>query len=319
MSDAILLKDEDIKVDPKKIGISYSGGGPLVVVELGVAQAFIDAGIIPNVISGASAGAIASTAHALDVRGGKGIAMAVDLLSRVTNSVLLLDPIHFAGRLLMEREHLPSVGDNGPIGPLIKAGMQMHLGLSHVTTKTFTGDGYPKLMLVATDVVTRSAVWFSDDSPSNPVNIEDVLIASSAIPGIFPWKPLTVEGQERLFVDGGVVSNQPLSNLVNQGCGTIYACAVGPATASPPPANGLENAMRAVNLAMHQCTKLEEDYVRLKMQEAGTGVVHHIHPEIDIPLHGFDFTPELVRQVVEEARTKTSLWLGQIQAGKVQD
>jgi predicted acylesterase/phospholipase RssA len=121
---------------------------------------------------------------------------------------------------------------------------------------------------------------------------------------------MTIDGRERLLVDGGVVSNQPLSNLAENGCGTIFACAVGPTGVLPPPANGVDNAFRTVGLMMHQCTKLEEDYVRLKLGEGGA--VHHIHPEMAFPVHEFDFTPELVQQVMDEACTKTLEWLSHL-------
>jgi len=304
MSQPILLKDQTPTVDPDKIGISYSGGGPLVLVELGIARAFVQKAIIPHVITGASAGALAGTAHALDVRQGKGIDMAAELLSQVSNSLLGLTAFHVVGRLIVEREHLTSLGDNAAIGPLIKNGLVQSLGLHDVRISTFVAPRYPKLMVVATDVINGGSVWFSDDTP-----IDDALIASSAIPGLFPWRTMAVDGRELTLADGGMVTNQPLSNLVDQGCGTVYACAVGPTGALPPPTNALDNAFRSVTLMMHQATKLEEDYVRLKMGDRG--VVHHIHPEVAFPVHEFDFTPTLVHEVIEDACARTLAWLSE--------
>jgi NTE family protein len=308
MSQAILLKEknpDNLTVDKKKIGISYSGGGPLVVVELGIARAFVQEGIIPDVITGVSAGALAGTAHALDVRNGTGIDMAQALLSRVSNSTLGLDPVHVLGRVILGREHTTSLGDNAPLGSWLRDALKHTLNLENVTIGTFTSPRYPKLMIAATDALDGTSVWFPDETL-----IEYALIASSAIPGVFPWRTMLVEGRKRTLVDGGVVTNQPLSNLVDQGCGTIYACAVGPTDPLPPPTNGLDNALRSVNMAMHQCSKLEEDYVRLKL---GTrGVVHHIHPIVSVPIHEFDFSAALVQQVMDDACAKTRAWLAQI-------
>jgi predicted acylesterase/phospholipase RssA len=308
MSQAILLKEkdpEDLTVDLNKIGISYSGGGPLVVVELGIARAFVQEEIIPDVITGVSAGALAGTAHALDVRNGTGIDMAQALLSRVSNSTLGLDPVHVLGRVLLRREHTTSLGDNAPLGSWIRDGLKHTLDLENVTIGTFTPPQYPKLMIAATDALDGTSVWFPAETP-----IEDALIASSAIPGVFPWRTMLVEGRKRTLVDGGVVTNQPLSNLVDQGCGTLYACAVGPTDPLPPPTNGLDNALRSVNMAMHQCSKLEEDYVRLKL--GNRGVVHPIHPIVSVPMHEFDFSAALVQQVMDDACAKTRAWLAQI-------
>src|SRR5918912_2272340 len=88
MSEPIRLKDTQPVVDRTKVGISYSGGGPLVLIELGCARAFVDKHIRPAVIAGVSAGSLAGAAHALDPVGGQGIELAADLLSRISGASL---------------------------------------------------------------------------------------------------------------------------------------------------------------------------------------------------------------------------------------
>jgi NTE family protein len=310
LADPIRLKDQPAPaVDRNMIGISYSGGGALVVIEIGIASAFIKKGIIPAVITGASAGALAGTAHALDPVGGKGIQLAIDILSDFSNSTLGLTPLQIIGRVITEREKIKSLGDNGSIGKLISDKIQSDFGLHNVTIGFFKPPEHPRLFIATTDAQTREGVWMTDE-----IGIEDAVIASSAIPGVFPWKKMTVAGQERFLVDGGVVMNQPLTVLVEQGCGTIYACAVGSTDPLAPPQNALDNALRAVNLAMHQSIKLEETLVQLKLN--GQGVVNHIHPPItSVSGDNFDFTPQLVRDVVAEAESKTLDWLTQLEAG----
>ena len=53
------------------VGIAYSGGGDRVVIELGIVQAFIELGIVPDLIAGVSAGGFAGAFHALDPRSTK--------------------------------------------------------------------------------------------------------------------------------------------------------------------------------------------------------------------------------------------------------
>ena len=106
MAEPIHLKDVQPAVDPSRIGISYSGGGPLVIIELGVARAFVKKGIVPAVITGASAGALAGTAHALDPLEGRGIQLAAEICGRFSNSTLGLDAFHIALRVIRERTHL---------------------------------------------------------------------------------------------------------------------------------------------------------------------------------------------------------------------
>ena len=302
MAEPIHLKGKQPEVDPSKIGISYSGGGALVLVELGIASAFIKLGILPTVITGVSAGALAGAAHALDPVGGRGIRLAADILGQVSNRLLGLTPLRVLWRLAMQRQHITSLGDNATIRPLITAGLKREFGLPEVTIGDFKPPDRPVLMVLATDIENREAVWFPDPTP-----LVDALIASSSIPGVFPWRTLVIDGKRRLLADGGVVMNQPLSNLVEHGCGTLYVCAVGPTQPFGPPRNALENAIRTINLSMHQATKLEEEYVKLKLNEKG--IVHHIHPYSSLSGANFDFTPQMIRDVMADAEAQTIKWL----------
>jgi NTE family protein len=295
--------------DPTKIGISYSGGGPLVVVELGIARAFVQSGIKPAVITGASAGAIAGAAHALDVDGARGIDLAVAEIGHMSNATLKLDAGDFALRLLREGGHLRSIGDNAPAGDMVSNVILRLLGTSNLTIGAFgqplgpDGHATSVLGVVATDIVAQEAYWFPPDAQLQPA-----LVASSAIPGIFPWLDLVAaDGTHRYLVDGGVVENQPLQRLADLGCGHIYACAVGAGPVSAPPQNLIENVLRSINVSMHACSKVEENFLRSQLP-ADCRVIH-IHPEVTTALVDFNFTPALVKQVVDEACQLTLDWL----------
>lgn len=307
MTQPIEAADLDvIEVDPGRVGISYSGGGPLVLVELGCAQAFVDACIVPAVITGVSAGAIAGTAHALDPRGGAGIKLARDLLAGVTSSTLKLDLWDEFKRAATQGLHLQSLGDNGPIGPIIRRGITERFGIVDPTVGAIGAEGGAALLIAATDRVRGESYWFPPQTP-----IDTALVASSAIPGIFPWLVVGSDGGSRTLVDGGVVTNQPLTQLAIQRCGTIFACAVGYGGGSlPPPTNAVDNAINSVWLMIHQTMKLEQAYVEQKMGKAGK--IHRIHPPTKLPVHGYNFTAAEVEQVIEESRQLTLEWLRQL-------
>src|SRR5881398_1921251 len=76
----------DLRED--RVGISYSGGGALLLVELGIAQAFVELKIVPAAIAGVSAGAIAGAAHALDPVNGAGIKAAAEALLTLSDMKL---------------------------------------------------------------------------------------------------------------------------------------------------------------------------------------------------------------------------------------
>jgi len=290
-------------VDPARIGISYSGGGPLLAVELGIARAFVQSGIRPAIITGASAGAIAAAAHALDMYTGRGIDLAVEELGHMSNATLKLDLLDFAVRVAKEGTGLKAIGDNIPAAQVISRVTSQLLQVPDLTLAAFGlplvpgGEPSPRLQVVATDTLAQAAYWFPGDA-----GLQEALVATSAIPGVFPWRVRA----NLVLVDGAVVENQPLTNLMDQGCGRIYACAVG-AGPSAEPSNLIDNIMRSSNVSMHQCSKLEEAVVRSKMPP--DCYVIHIHPEGTTALPDFNFTPALVNQAVDEACQLTLAWL----------
>src|SRR5262249_47925578 len=80
-----ILHGRTLSVERGRVGISYSGGGALLLVELGIALAFVDLGIRPYAIAGVSAGAITAAAHAIDPIEGRGILAAAKGLELVDN------------------------------------------------------------------------------------------------------------------------------------------------------------------------------------------------------------------------------------------
>lgn len=325
MSEPIIAaesREKDLELIHDKIGISYSGGGPLVVIELGIAQAFVEMGIHPHVIAGTSAGALAGAAHALDIHGGTGIAMAAGLLKQIDGAKLGFGWVPVIERLVAERENFTSLADNQPLKPMItealkafrEPGSTTAKGLENVTIGYFSPPR-PKVLILATNRGNGDTVVFPRET-----RIEDAVVASSAIPGVFPWQHFQVgPGPAQYLVDGGVVTNQPLQRLVLEHCGQIYVCAVGYAGGDvPPPTNALNNVVESINLMAHQCTKLEEAYVREWVGDQGI-VYPHIHPQLDLPIQNYNFAkdPDLVDRIMKEAKSQTLSWLANPPPGPV--
>lgn len=70
---------------------------------------------------------------------------------------------------------------------------------------------------VATDVEAAIEKWFTEGDLMEPI------VASAALPAVYP--PVMIDG--RLYLDGGVVNNVPLSRAVELGARTIYVLHVG--------------------------------------------------------------------------------------------
>jgi NTE family protein len=298
-----LLHNRTLAVDPSRVGISYSGGGALLLVELGIAQAFVELGVVPYAISGVSAGAIAGAAHAVDPVHGEGIRLAAKGLERVSNRALGLTAGQVAIHAVRERQHLAALGSNEPIEGLLSTAFQEVAKRPRLTFGDFGRDGRPKLVVGAADRLRAEAVWFGPD-----VDVADALVASSAIPGVFPARWVVVAGERRLLVDGGIATNQPLSVLALEGCGTLYACAVGyDGERLKAPANLVDNVLQSLSISRHEASRLEQDYVQLQMGQHGA--VHHIHPVVNFPVSGFDFDADVIARVMREASEATRRWI----------
>ncbi|TMD13851.1 MAG: hypothetical protein E6J00_07210 [Chloroflexi bacterium] len=298
-----ILADKPLKLDRTRIGISYSGGGPLLLVELGIAQAFVKLGVAPYAIAGVSAGAIAGTAHAIDVVDGRGIKAAAKSLERVSDRSLGLTPLQIALEAVWERKHLAALGSNESIQSLLDGAFQELAGRARLTFDYFGHDGRPRLIVTAADRLGGGRVEFSGDA-----DVGDALVASSAIPGVFPPKRMTVGGESLLLVDGGAVGSQPLSGLALLGCGTIFACAVGyDGERLQDPVNLIDNWQQSMSITFHAASRLEEEYVQSRMGDQG--IIHHVHPEVAFPVKGFNFTPDLVASIMLDASTKTEQWI----------
>jgi NTE family protein len=76
----------------------------------------------------------------------------------------------------------------------------------------------------------------------------DAILASSAIPSIFP--PVVIDGD--VLVDGGVVNNVPISRAMATGCTRIYVLLCGPLHYHPRlPRRPAEAALNAFFVAVH--------------------------------------------------------------------
>ncbi len=310
------LKQLPFDFDVNRIGISYSGGGPLLLIELGIALAFVDLKIYPAAIAGVSAGAIAGTAHAYDPVGGSAIKAAADALLDLSDHKLGLTRGEVVVRVLGSLAttfRLPAgLGDNEPIKPMVEGVFTRLNEARPITVGDFDTKPRARLFIGATDIKAGEREWFL-----RSVEVADGLVASSAIPGVFPPHPIKIDGADMLFVDGAVAQNQPLSTLVaNASCGTIYACAVGyDGQPQDAPTDALDNVMKSISVLSHEFSKMEQNYVEAVFKLAGVqGAVYHIHPWGNghgFPINGFNFTADMIQTVMGEARDETKAYIEQ--------
>lgn len=217
---------------PRPIAFVLSGGGSLGSAQVGHLLALRAHGVRPDLVVGTSVGAI------------NGAAVADD-------------PDHGAERLrdiwISVRRHdvLPLTPKHLLAGPLLgRSGLWPLSGVSQLVQRNLSttelGDLTIPMHAIATDAITGELV----DVSEGPVL--DALVASSAIPGVFP----THQVAGRWLLDGGIRAQVPVNHAMDLGARTaIVLDASGPCEHTRPPRSILES----IALAMRYLTRSQAE------------------------------------------------------------
>jgi NTE family protein len=163
-----------------RTGLVLSGGGTRGFAHLGILQALNEAGIYPDVVAGASAGALAGVLYCDGFRPKD----ALDLMKG-------------SSRLNYMRPTMPRDGI------LELSGIRKILE-DNLSANKFEDLKIP-LFVSVTDLNNAKSVYFSKG------DLLDVIIASASIPVLF--KPVKIK--DTFFVDGGVLDNLPIKPIEN--------------------------------------------------------------------------------------------------------
>jgi NTE family protein len=257
-----------------------SGGGSLGAVQVGMLQALHDEGITPDLVVGASAGALNGAFVA-----GRGFTPDVlDELGRIWRGLRRQDVFPFTPRhhLLALAGARSSLCSGAGLGRIVEAHLHPRL----------LEDALVPMHVVATDVLSGVEVLLSTGPAGAAV------LASAAIPGVLP--PVEVDG--RMLFDGGVANNTPISHAVALGADRVVVLPAGVAC-------GLRAAPRsAVGTAVHAITLLIEQRLVLDVaayhDRADLIVLPPLCP-LRVPSTDFRHAGELI----ERARTSSREWL----------
>lgn len=216
---------------PPATAFVLAGGGSLGAVQVGMLQALVAAGLHPDFVVGASAGALNAACFAAQPDA-EGLAR----LARIWRGLRRDDifPVTLAGAalcLLGRRGHLAKPAR-------LRALIERELPYSRLE------DAPLPCHVVATDALDGTEVTLSRG------DAVQALLASAAIPGVFP--PVTIDG--RALIDGGVASYTPISAAFSVGARRVVVVPTGFACAlAEPPRGALAAALHALNLlAMRQ-------------------------------------------------------------------
>lgn len=182
-----------------RVAFVLTGGASHGAVQAGMLEALTDVGIRPDLLVGASVGALNGVAFATDPTPAGASRLSDEWRRARRSDVFPLWPSRLVLGAIGRRDHLV---DN--------RGLAMLIGRT-VSVKRLEATDIPA-HVVATDLLTGDPVLLSE-GPVLPA-----LLASTAIPAVFP--PIEIGG--RLLIDGGVSADTPTLEAESLGATTIY-------------------------------------------------------------------------------------------------
>jgi len=220
---------------PRPVGFVLGGGGSLGAVQVGMLQALTELGIFPDLVIGTSVGSLNGSVVAHDPR------TAANRLSRIwpkitRRMVFPGSPLAQIRTLQHERTHLfPNTGVQRVINTYLRP------------EGTFAALPLP-FGAVTTDVATGTPHVLSEGA------LLPALLASTAIPGIFP--SVSVNGRQ--LYDGGVVANVPVTQALAMGARSLVVLdAVFPGRLPWPPKTIAETLLFTAMVTMRTQSALE--------------------------------------------------------------
>ncbi len=257
-----------------------SGGGNLGAVQVGMLRGLLEAGITPDVVVGTSIGALNGAFLA-----GHGDVPGMEALGGLWASIRRPDVFPVSVRSLVR----------GVLGH--QHFLFDSLGLRTLLTRAGVGfdrleDAPIPLRLVATDLATGDPVVLEEG------DVIGAMLASSAIPGVFP----SVELDGRTLVDGGVVANTPILQADAMDPEVIYVLPTAPDHLPEHPGNAIAMMQRAMALSARPGER------RAIAEVSERRIVRVVPvPALAGRLSLFDFG--LTPQLMDEAYAITSSWL----------
>jgi NTE family protein len=182
---------------PRPTAFVLGGGGSWGALQLGMLQALAGTDLTPDLVVGTSVGSLNGAVLAADPQ--LAVERLEELWPRVTRAQVF--PGGWVRSLRTLTESRTWLYDNQPLTDLLT---------SRLPAKSFEDMAVP-FVAVATDF-TNGAMAELDSG-----ELRSALLASSAIPGIFPW----VERDGRRLVDGMLVANVPITVAMKRGARSI--------------------------------------------------------------------------------------------------
>ncbi len=218
------------KAEPVR-ALVLSGGGARGAYEVGVSKALAERGFHFDYVFGTSVGAINAT----------GIAQgSIDQLEKLWTTTRAKELFRFPNASHLRRmifgQRLGFL-DASPLEEILRKEIDFE---KLKASKTRAGFITTDLCSLETRLITSDEIETKDD-------LVDILMASSALPLLFPPRQIRGEG---LWIDGGLVRNTPIHYAIRLGAREIFAVLVEPSIKGECPTSIVELLTRSVEIML---------------------------------------------------------------------
>lgn len=262
-----------------KTALVLSGGGSLGAVQVGMLQALMQANISPDLVIGASVGALNGAAFADDPTPAGVERLAGLWRSLRREDVFPLTLLTGLKALLLRQDHL------------IEANALLAIVRRSLRTQRIEEARVP-LHITATDLLSGEEVLLSSGDTGR------ALLSSTAIPVVFPH----VEIDGRYLVDGGVADNTPIASAVALGAERILVLPTGITCAMQEPPQGMA-ALALHVMGLKSMRELDRDRERF----AERARITIVPPLCPMAVSAFDFSHTAA--LIRSAARQTNDWL----------
>lgn len=216
-----------LSVPPLKIGVILGGGGSLGAFEVGPLKVIEEAKIPVDLVIGVSVGSINGASFVANKNSAKE-------LTSVWCSFKKPSQI-FKRRKVRELFKIKSTESLYRIEPLIQLISRLNLKdlvsqdteFVATTARNFLEHNKRAEFIEEPAIKEKKkTVFFSNHDPemrANPIKLALAILASSAIPGLFPSIPIQYRGELCEFYDGAFARPLPLQQAIKRGCNTLIA------------------------------------------------------------------------------------------------
>lgn len=247
------------------VAFALSGGGNLGAMQAGGMRALVEAGIEPDLLAGSSIGALNAAFYATHpgIDGCKELEIAWSDITR--KDVFRFELFRVISGFIGLRDHLVTT-------KRLKVIIHEWLGIERIE------EAKVPFAAVATDALTGDIVVMTEG------DVASALLATAAIPGIFP--PVQREG--RWLVDGSLSAGCPANEAIDLGADDVFAFLTTTAPRRKPPRGAVAAAMSTVSLMTSklQIARLESAETTAAQRGGAVYFVPSAFPEAPSP---FDF------------------------------